>query len=208
MGYSLNLSLFRDVEAADVYTALITQFRKEGFKLLPELDPRKQFALQRTENQWSVLRVPIGFDWAQHQRIQKAVCEQLNARGLILFAYDGDYWGYELYRSSEVIDRFIQSKEEGRHWFPNQNTSGNPRLLAQELGLPETDAIAYIQSFGPEITWDQRTKANTPVRPTDRYGRYDECAVLDFTHFLGVPGYDQNGVEPKSLNWKTFLPQR
>lgn len=207
MGYSLNLSLFRDVDASDVYTALINHCSRSGLELLPPKNPREQFVLHRTIDRWCVLKVPIGWDWNSQRNLQRDVGKLLWARSLILFSYDGDYWGYELFNADKSVDCFLQSSEETERWFPGHRAVGNPEIFSAELEVSNTDAAAYIQQKPSGIPWEQLQRANTPVRAGDKFARYDECAVLDFTNFLKIPGYRHIAEDAKSSIWKTFIPQ-
>src|SRR4051812_6094037 len=109
VGLALRLNAFRDVEAPDVYGALATFYEKRGAVLVSERDGRRSHDLRERRGRWCVLEWDAGWEWKVRREAQLHVSRQLGVAGLLVFVYDGDYWGYELFDRGEAKDHFVQT---------------------------------------------------------------------------------------------------
>src|SRR5215471_16393904 len=120
MGLNLRLNLFHDVEAPDVFGMLAAFYWQRGARLVPEERPDRRYDLHHRRDHWCVLDWDGGWEWQLRRAAQLFVSERLKAAGLLVFVHDGDYWGYELFRSGIVLNRFVQYPpgDGQQRWFP------------------------------------------------------------------------------------------
>lgn len=206
MGLSLKLNLFRDVHHDAVLLALREFHSRRGFELQACEYSNSSYELHEAEDNWVVLAFPMGWNWELWRAAQLFVSQRLCCCGFLIFVYDGDYWGYEFFKNGESIDQFVQVEEyyTGGNWFPGLNTNGNPIQLAKELPDLSPGIIAdylvrnpgWASKIDNNDSESERWKAsqilNVPVQPDDEFSRFDQCAVLDFLRYLGVPVALQN----------------
>jgi hypothetical protein len=205
VGLALRLNAFRDVEAPDVYGALATFYEKRGAVLVPERDGRRSHDLRERQGRWCVLEWDAGWEWQVRREAQLHVSRQLGVAGLLVFVYDGDYWGYELFDRGEAKDHFVQTAMDPVITFPGEDCTGNAAVLAQTLGLKEADVAPYLARWHG---WHERAKrAHERARPSDEFTRWEECAALDFLRAIGIDvtlaGYS---VEFAAPVWRSFRP--
>lgn len=205
MGLALRLNAFRDVDAADVYGALETFYARRGGVLISERDRLRAYDLRERRGRWCVLEWDAGWEWKLRREAQLHVSRQLGVPGLLVFVYDGDYWGYELFDRGEALDHFVQTAMDPVITFPGQRCDGDAALLARTLGLDEADVAPYLSRWHG---WHERARREKErARPGDEFTRWEECAVLDFLRALGVDvalaGY---AVEFAAPIWRSFRP--
>jgi hypothetical protein len=216
MGLALRYNLFYGVDAEAVYGGIVSFWVRLGFRLLPtplrplpEL-PFDAYVLYRPRGGWTLLAWDSGWEWARRRQAQLHVSRTLGCSGLLVFVYDGEYWGYELFNSGREVDHFVQDPDGGG-WFPGRDCVGSPqRLVAQfpARGLRPTDVSPYLVR-NPDPS-DLAREWNTVARAGDEFTRGDECAVVDFLRTLGVGielrrhGDDRRYVTPLAQPWKAF----
>jgi hypothetical protein len=205
MGLALRMNAFRDVEAADVYGALVGFYETRGAVLVPEREGQRSYDLHDRRGGWCVLEWDAGWEWTLRREAQLHVSRRLGVPGLLVFVYDGDYWGYELFDRGEVKDRFVQSALDPPIAFRGESCDGDAAVLARTLGLNEADVAPYIVRWHG---WPERARrANERARPSDEFTRWDECAVLDFLRTIGVDvGLAGFSVEFAAPVWRSFRP--
>ena len=205
MGLALRLNAFRDVEAPDVYGALATFYEKRGAVLVSERDGRRSHDLRERRGRWCVLEWDAGWEWTVRREAQLHVSRQLGVAGLLVFVYDGDYWGYELFDRGEAKDHFVQTTMDPMITFAGEDCRGDAAVLAQTLALNEADVAPYLARWHG---WHERAKrAGERARPGDEFTRWDECAALDFLRAIEIDvrleGYS---VECGAPIWRSFRP--
>jgi hypothetical protein len=200
MGLKLRLNLYYQVDARAVYDAYRAFYAAIGKNVIDSGDDFFQFTLHENDQDWTVLSLDGGWEWSVRRQAQLEVSRRLNCRGFLVFVHDGDYWGYEFFKSGRSLDQFVQAEEPAAGWFPGRSCVGDPQLIASEFPhLAEMDLVAYLvrdpewMSTQGQLTDDEygarhaeQKQLDVPVRPGDEFGRFDECAVLDFLRFLGV----------------------
>jgi hypothetical protein len=205
VGLALRLNAFRDVEAPDVYGALATFYEKRGAVLISERDGRRSHDLRERRGRWCVLEWDAGWEWKVRREAQLHVSRQLGVAGLLVFVYDGDYWGYELFDRGEAKDHFVQTTMDPMITFAGEDCRGDAAVLAQTLALNEADVAPYLARWHG---WHERAKrAGERARPGDEFTRWDECAALDFLRAIDIDvrleGYS---VEFGAPIWRSFRP--
>jgi hypothetical protein len=132
---------------------------------------------------WVVVSLDGGWERDERREAQLFVSRRLWCPGLVVFVYDGDYWGYELFDHGEVFDHFIQESAGSAAWFPG-DSRGNAQVVVEHLPFLKTDDVAaYLVQ---KHDWVVPAGADVPARPGDQFRRFDECAVLDFLRMLGL----------------------
>ncbi len=203
MGLKLRLNLFSGTDAQAVYVALESFWTAQGYRL--EAGPGG-YVLHETRDGWTQLDWDAGWEWDLRRKAQLHVSRVLDRPGLLVFVYDGDYWGYELFARGEEVDHFVQDPER-TGWFPDRDCTGRPELVAAQFpahGLRPSDVAPYLVPR-PDDWWPDDGIWDAPARPGDEYGRGAECAVLDFLRLLGVRiGLRERYVTPAAPAWKAF----
>jgi hypothetical protein len=109
MGLSLRLNVFG---------ALAEFYRNRGAALARSADRQRRYDLYQRQGNWCVLDWDAGWEWKQRREAQRFVSARLNTSGLLIFVYDGNYWGYELFQNGKVLNRFVQwPSGEEQNWF-------------------------------------------------------------------------------------------
>jgi hypothetical protein len=208
MGLDLRLNLFRDVACRDVYSALAAFYGKRGGRLESVADQSRRYDLYERDGAWCVLTWDSGWEWKIRREAQLFASKLLRCVGLLVFVYDGDYWGYELFRGGEALDRFIQHPDGDPWLFPGESCVGNAEILAENV--PERTA-AELAPYLVRASWEQRSALNVRARPEDQFPRFHECAVWDFLRAIGVPltaagqkSDESCGAELSGCLWRSF----
>lgn len=198
MGLKLRYNLFFEVESQEVYAALKSYWDGRGRQLLatalrPPPDLKSDgYKLHQRHGGWTLLSWDSGWEWELRREAQLHVSRVLGCAGLLVFVYDGDYWGYELFNDGREVDHFVLDPDAAG-WFPGRLCSGDPDLFAAQFpaaGLQPADIASYLVSMPDD--WEDPAW-NQPARAGDQFTRGDECAVLDFLRMLGV------GIELRSF---------
>jgi hypothetical protein len=174
LGLKLRYNLFHEVSAPSVWGALQSFYRGRD---LSASDNPDDYQLHEQDGRWCVLSWDGGWEWVNRRKAQLFVSERLRCSGLLVFVYDGEYWGYELFENGQVVNRFVQVREQD--WFPDDSCVGDPESIAR--CLPEISAET-IAPYLARKTLGQRL----PPRPGDQFGPFDECSVVDFLRTIGV----------------------
>lgn len=220
MGLKLRYNLFFDLKPEHISQAREQFWREEGNQLVEREFQRtkdqrsladKGGILYQPDGPWTLFEWPGGWEWVARRQAQLYVSRAFKRPGLLVFVYDGSYWGYELFRNGQALDHFVQDAEQGEWWFPGQDCRGNPALFAAlfpSLHLDETKLASYLIQQPPWLTEEeyeqaeaegeeiiaekirecegQRARLNVPANDGDEFTRFSECAVLDFLRFLGL----------------------
>jgi hypothetical protein len=205
VGLALRLNAFRDVEAPDVYGALATFYEKRGAVLVSERGGRRSHDLRERRGRWCILEWDAGWEWKVRREAQLHVSRQLGVAGLLVFVYDGDYWGYELFDRGEAKDHFVQTTMDPMITFAGEDCTGDAAIVARTLALNEADVAPYLARWHG---WHERAKrADERARPGDEFTRWEECAALDFLRAIGIEvRLDGYSVEFGPPIWRSFRP--
>ena len=155
MGLALRYNLFHGVDARSVYGALSAYWASRRHRLAermprtPPLRAADEYVLHEQRDGWTLLSWDGGWEWTRRREAQLHVSRALGCLGLLVFVYDGRYWGYELFDRGDMVDRFVQEPEHGRGpEEPNadEECPGRPELVAAarpDRPLP-ADAVAAV----------------------------------------------------------------
>ncbi len=189
----MRATLFYGVEPARVYDAYARYWTDMGHPLMALGEPNlrqgfDELDLYEPNNGWTILSWNAGWEWDVRRRAQMAVSRELNCAGFLIFVFDGDYWGYELFRDGVALDHFVQDQEESDTWFSESDCRGRPDLIAAEFPWVRADDAAAYLVQQPDVSESvaEYDRLDIRARPGDEFTRFDECAVLDFLRLLGV----------------------
>jgi hypothetical protein len=113
MGLALRYDVFHGVDARAVYGALSWYWASRRHRLAeraPRTLPMRaadEYVLHEQRDGWTLLSWDGGWEWTRRREAQLHVSRVLGCAGLLVFVYDGQYWGYELFDRGEVVDRFV-----------------------------------------------------------------------------------------------------
>lgn len=185
MGLKLRYNLFHGVTAAEVYGAYVSFYAERGRPLQDVGKESQQLDFYESAGGWVVVSLDGGWEWKERREAQLAASRRLWCPGFLVFVYDGDYWGYELFDHGEAVDHFVQEADrQVCNWFPDEDCRGNAAVVVEHLPFLRIDDVTpyLVQSHNharPE-------GLNVPARPGDEFRRFDECAAVDFLRMLGV----------------------
>ncbi|MGA3487697.1 hypothetical protein ACK8GG_06755 [Micromonosporaceae bacterium DT55] len=196
MGFFIRLNAFRGVSQGDVKAALNDFWSRHDRQVesLPQDPQVDAFDLHEQCNGWTAMVWSRGWEWNLRRAAQLHVSRVLDCAGILVFVYDGDDWGYELFDRGVAVDWFIQWPRVGNSWFPGKDLSGRPEAVVAafpDLALQRSDVAPYLVQ-GPddeeaEKLWDVR------VRPADRFSRGQAEVALDFINLLRVIDVTEEG---------------
>lgn len=201
MGTFRRTNLFYGVNHEQAYAALEGFWRHEEHRLKAEdvndLN-RDAYTLHERRGDWTVLEWNRGWEWDLRRRAQLHVSRVYDCPGLLVFIYDDDFWGCELFHHGTVIDQFQQETDIIGSFFGDLPCQGRPDLLLAQFPALDLDiehARAYLTHYSiddpayADIDWeDENDPRNSPARPGDGWGRLDGGVYWAFQHFLGVDG--------------------
>lgn len=202
MGLFLRVNAFRGVSHGDVHAALTEFWTRHDRRIEPvplDADPLvDSFTLHEERDGWTVLHWTSGWEWTLRRQAQLHVSGILRCAGILVFVYDGDDWGYELFDQGAAVDWFVQYPQDGNTWFPGKDLSGRPEAIAAafpHLGSDLSQIAPYLVQCPDDYERD------APARPGDRFSRCDGMAALDFLRLLGAnvwstPSWRRFTVEP------------
>ncbi|WP_152648826.1 hypothetical protein [Streptacidiphilus anmyonensis] len=205
MGTFQRTNLFYGVDHEQVYAAWEEFWRREGHSLeaLRDDDARRHYfgdyyTLHEQSDGWTVLNWTNGWEWDLRRRAQLHVSRVLDCPGLLVFIYDDDFWGCELFNHGSVVDQFQQQTDNIGSFFGDLPCKGRPDLLLAQfpaLNLDMEHARGYLTHYSiddpayEDVDWeDEHDPRNSPVRPGDGCGRLDGGAFWAFKNFLGAGG--------------------
>jgi hypothetical protein len=145
--------------------------------------------LYEPNNGWAILDWNAGWEYHVRRQAQMVVSATLGCAGLFIFVFDGDFWGYELFRDGVALDHFVQDPDECEMLFDVYcDCRGRAeRVVAEFPWLNVADVAPYlVQQPDTSTSFTEYHRLDVPVRPGDEYTRFDECSVLDFLRLLGV----------------------
>ncbi|MCG8408268.1 MAG: hypothetical protein MI923_23965 [Phycisphaerales bacterium] len=204
MGLGLRFSVFQEVTPEQVLSCFDAFFQTKNRQFScadPDHHLWSRWDFYEPENGWTVLDVGYSSsvkDRREWREFQCDVCEKLDCLALLLFVYDGDYWGYDLMVGVRIADQFVQNPEQGAgYWEDGTNLSGDVDLLVQHLPWIARDRVAPYLVPRPPLGCASRAEFQESMKtwdvkchPNDEHTRRDQCAILDF---LRVPAKLENG---------------
>jgi hypothetical protein len=150
MGLALRYNVFSGVQARAVYGALARTWAAHGHRLearvarTPALRARDEYVLYQERDGWTLLDWDGGWEWTRRREAQLDLSRALGCAGLLVFVYDGQSWGYELFDRGQAVDHYLS--DPAHDWFPGWDCSGDPDIVAASLPGPgpRPDDVAEV----------------------------------------------------------------
>ena len=193
MGLFLQTAIIPDCSEATLRKAVAAVAGKDSCELeSPDFDESSEFHIldlmpddckyQSAQNGISIL---FNEDCMGYESLAGALSEELGKAVLLLYIYDGDYWGYFLYDKGLEIDQFVPmpdyfnavSKDE------KQQVKGNADIIAKYFHVDKASIEKYIVFWTDKMMNDYSTKAYED----DEFGQCVDWQMADFMRKLGYP---------------------
>lgn len=213
MGLFMRVNAFYEAPHDAVLTCLESFWAQHGSRLsavpVDASDWVDPYFLHATRDGWTLLQWTMGWEWEMRRLAQLHMSRTLDCAGILVFVYDGDDWGYELFHHGEAVDHFVQFPQPGNRWFPGQSLDGNPEVLVAQfpgLGLNPAQMAPYLV-HRPE-DWDQAEEWDMPAQPDDEFSRGDSLASLAFLRRLGIGVDVVEEPDRLAITWKAPVWRR
>ena len=122
----------------------------------------------------------IGYD-----SLAKAISKESGKACLLLYIYDGDYWGYWLYDNGEYKDQFMPMPDYFEE--PSEETiresMGDADIIAKYFHVEKAAIERYLVRWTGELRHQKAYEE-------DEYGYGDDWQITDFMGRLGYPWPD------------------
>lgn len=109
---------------------------------------------------------------------------ELSRPVMLLFIYDGDFWGYFFYDKKVELDSF-DSLPDYFESSPGeqQSSAGDSTVIADYFHVEQKDIERYLRFW----TEDMMEQYEKPAYPGDEFGQCDCWQMADFMRKLGFP---------------------
>lgn len=118
----------------------------------------------------------IGYD-----SLAKAISMESGKACLLLYIYDGDYWGYWLYDHEKCVDQFVPVPDyfEEPSEEELEKSKGDAEIIAKYFHVEKTAIERYLVRWSDELMGEKAYEE-------DEFGYGDDWQAADF---LGKLGY-------------------
>ena len=185
MGEFIHTAIVRNCTAPTAAAALKKAAATEDYSLIPE----NCDCIQRGAD----LQIFFNESCAGYDSLTRELSEELQRPVLMLYVYDGDYWGYFFFENGRELDTFMpmpdyfeEVSEEVR-----ANAAGNSALIAQYFHVDEAKIKNYLAVWTEELLEEE-----SRAYPDDEFVRGDSWQMADFMQKLGFP-YDGDPDNPE-----------
>ena len=131
-------------------------------------------------------------DCSGYENLAEAISKETEKPILLLYIYDGDYWGYFLYDKGVEIDRFnpIPDYFEEVSEEQMEKEKGNAEIIARYFHVEKADIEKYLRFWTEEELEEGQEKAYED----DEFSAGEDWQIADFMRKLGYP-YEAWGEE-------------
>src|SRR5690349_9482962 len=105
VGLFMRMNAFRGVSHVDVQ-AVVAEFWSSHGRRVERVPPDAEvdaFDVYEQRDGWTVMWWTRGWEWKLRRAAQLYVSEALGCAGILVFVYDGDEWGYELFDRGAAV---------------------------------------------------------------------------------------------------------
>lgn len=176
MGLFLQTAIIPDCREEEIREAV----EKLAARSMSDLDPA-QCQYRESEAGCAVL---FNDDCCGYEELAKKLSAALPHPVLLLYIYDGDFWGYFLFENKKQLDCF-NSLPDYFDCSPKerQECAGDSALIARYFKVEQEDIERYIRFW----TEDMMEQYEEPAYPGDEFGQCDCWQMADFMGKLGFP---------------------
>lgn len=120
-----------------------------------------------------------------YEDLAGAISEELGKAVLLLYIYDGDFWGYYFYDKGLEIDRFVPMPDYFDETTPDDmaQMKGNAGIIAKYFHVDKASIEKYI------VFWTNamRRSYSEKAYADDEFGQCEDWQMVDFMRKLGYP---------------------
>ncbi len=122
----------------------------------------------------------IGFEG-----LAEALSTQVGKPVMLLYIYDGDFWGYFLCENGSVLDTFNPMPDYFEEIPEEQKESmrGNAALIADYFHVDPAAIEKYLVFW----TWEDSEEEDGKAYEDDEFDRGEDWQMADFMRSLGYP---------------------
>lgn len=124
-------------------------------------------------------------DCIGYEGLASSISEELGKAVLLLYIYDGDFWGYFLYDKGLEIDRFVPMPDYFDETTPDDMAQmrGNAGIIAKYFHVDKASIEKYI------VFWTNamRRSYSEKAYADDEFGQCEDWQMVDFMRKLGYP---------------------
>ena len=175
MGLFLQTAILPGCSEETAHNALITLAQRDG-------------ALDLDASRCKLFLHPSGVqilfheDCAGYDPLARGLSELTGTPVLLLYIYDGDFWGYFFYENGAQLDHFPPIPDYFGQQAQDFEPSGNSALIAQHFSVSEEIVARYL------ITWtDADMEEARKACDDDAFCTGDCWQMADFMAKLGWP---------------------
>lgn len=149
----------------------------EGMYLIPEECRYKEY-----DGGVSIL---LNEDCCGYEALAEALSKEIETPVLLLYIYDGDYWGFFLYEKGLEMDRFSPVPD----YFEDVSTEeiekekGNAEMIAKYFHVDKASIEKYLVFWSEELLEKDMGKAYED----DEFQVGEDWQMADFMRKLGFP---------------------
>lgn len=145
-------------------------------------------------------------DCCGYEELAAELSANLPSPVLLLYIYDGDFWGYYLYEKGAELDRFSTMPDyfEDCSSEERQRCAGNSALLTRYFSVEQGSIERYLRQWTPEMIM-QCEEDEEKAYLDDEFGQCDCWQMADFMRKLGFP-YTFGGEEEEPEQRVKILP--
>lgn len=192
MGLFLQTAIIPDcseTEVRNAVTAVAEQYSQE--LEAPHTDELKYDIIDLIPKECKYQSAPNGIsilfneDCIGYDSLAGALSEELDKAVLLLYIYDGDYWGYFLYDKGLEIDQFVPIPDyfEKATEKELQQKKGNAGIIAKYFHVDKASIEKYIVFW----TNSMRRSYSEKAYADDEFGQCEDWQMADFMRKLGYP---------------------
>lgn len=179
-----------ETEARKAVAAVAEKYSREFES--PDPDPQSEYIIielipDECQYQMAQNGIRILFNEAciGHESLASALSRELGKAVMLLYIYDGDYWGYYLYDKGSEIDRFVPMPDyfEEVPEEEKERMKGNADLIAEYFHVDRASIEKYLVFWSEEMMDDYSAKAYED----DEFGQCEDWQMADFMRKLGYP---------------------
>lgn len=143
-------------------------------------------------------------DCCGYEELAIGLSEKLPFPVLLLYIYDGDFWGYYLYEKGKELDQFSPMPDYFEDCSPQemQRCAGDSALLARYFSVEQGSIERYLRQWTPDMA-AQYGEDEEKAYPDDEFGQCDCWQMADFMKKLGFP-YAFDGEEESEQTIKVL----
>jgi len=185
MGLFLQTAIALHCKEEEVKEAIKKVTKSLPYEEVGDLIPEEcQYKIQKDS-----VSILFNYECIGYERLAKAISEEVKGPVMLLYIYDGDFWGYYFYDNGIGLDRFDPMPDyfEEVSEELKQLVKGNAEVIANYFKIEKALIEKYL------IFW-QCQKTDEKAYETDEYCIGESWQMADFMQAIGYP-YEYEWIE-------------